>query len=67
MKSDSKIHYRKSIRLKGYDYSEAGGYYVTIVLFGREDLFGEVVNGGMQVNALGKIAQECWGEIPVHF
>jgi putative transposase len=33
----------------------------------RECLFGEVVNGEMRVNALGKIIQECWDEIPVHF
>jgi hypothetical protein len=31
--SDPKIHQRKSIRLKGYDYSQTGGYYVTIVTF----------------------------------
>jgi REP element-mobilizing transposase RayT len=58
---------RHSIRLKGYDYSQAGGYYVTIVTLWRECLFGEVLGGEMRVNALGMIAQECWGEIPVHF
>jgi hypothetical protein len=64
---------RRSIRLKGFDYplrgrcSQAGGYYVTIVTYGRDCLFGEVVSGGMRVDALGMIAQECWGEIPVHF
>jgi REP element-mobilizing transposase RayT len=75
MKSDPKIHpfdgaqgrHRRSIRLKGYDYSQAGGYYVTIVSLWRECLFGEVVDGGMRVNALGKIVQDCWEEIPVHF
>ena len=66
-KFDPKIHHRKSIRLKGYDYSQAGGYYVTIVTLWRECLFGEVVDGGMGINALGKIVQECWDEIPVHF
>ena len=58
---------RQSIRLKGYDYSQAGGFYVTIVTFRRQFLFGEIVNGEMQVNALGRIVQECWGDIPVHF
>ena len=67
MKFDPKIPLRKSIRLKGYDYSQAGDYFVTIVSYGREYLFGEVVGGEMRVNAIGKIVQECWGEIPAHF
>jgi putative transposase len=66
LKFDLKIHHRKSIRLKGYDYSQAGGYFITIVTDGRENLFGEVVGGEIQVNALGRIVQECWDEIPAH-
>jgi len=58
---------RHSIRLKGYDYSQAGAYFVTIVSYGRECLFGEVVEGVMRVNALGRIVQESWDEISVHF
>ena len=58
---------RRSIRLKGYDYSQAGGYYITIVTLWRECLFGDVVDLEMQVNALGRIVQECWDEIPAHF
>jgi hypothetical protein len=65
--SSSEESGRHSIRLKGYDYSQAGGYFVTIVTFGRKCLFGEVVGGGMQVNALGRLVQECWDEIPAHF
>ena len=33
MKFDPKIHHRHSIRLKGYDYSQAGTYFVTIIEF----------------------------------
>ena len=51
---------RKSIRLKGYDYSQAGGYFVTIVTYGRECLFGEVVNGETQINPLGETIKEEW-------
>jgi len=58
---------RHSTRLKGYDYSQAGAYFVTIVSYGRECLFGDVVEGVMRVNALGRIVQESWDEIPVHF
>ena len=64
---DPKKHHRKSIRLPGYDYSQAGGYYVTIVTHQRNCLFGEVVNGEMVLNDFGKIADECWRAIPDHF
>ena len=67
VKFDLEIHHRNSIRLKGYDYSQEGGYYLTIVTYGRQVLFGAVVGGKMRVNAMGKIVQECWGEIPDHF
>jgi putative transposase len=67
MDIDPENRYRRSIRLKGYDYSAAGGYYVTVVSFRRECLFGEVVEGEMRLNALGRIVQECWDEIPSHF
>jgi putative transposase len=51
---------RRPIRLKGYDYSAAGGYFVTIVTFRREYLFGEIVGGEMQLSALGRILREEW-------
>jgi putative transposase len=38
------IHHRRSIRLKGYDYSATGAYFVTICVQGRECLFGEIVD-----------------------
>jgi putative transposase len=60
VKFDPKIHHRHSIRLKGYDYSQAGAYFVTIVAWQRECLFGEVVNGEMQLNELGKIVRDEW-------
>jgi putative transposase len=66
-KFDPQKHHRRSIRLKGYDYSEAGAYYVTIVTYHRDLLFGEIVNEEMILNELGKIADECWRAIPDHF
>ncbi len=60
MKLDSEEHGRHSIRLKGYDYSAVGGYYVTVVTFRRECLFGEVAEGKMRLNAFGRIVQEEW-------
>jgi len=88
------IHHRRSIRLKGYDYSQAGLYFVTICVNNRKCLFGEIVgvqnfepirlpnesvsSDGIQnfeprpryqmiLNDAGKIAGECWLEIPKHF
>ena len=67
VKFDPQKHHRKSIRLQGYDYSQAGAYYVTIVTFHRDCLFGEIVNKEMILSNLGKIADECWRAIPDHF
>jgi putative transposase len=66
-KFDPQKHHRKSIRLQGYDYSQAAAYYVTIVVQGRDCLFGEVVNGEMYINAYSEIVQKWWDEIPIHF
>ncbi len=56
MKFDPKIHHRRSIRLQGYDYSQAGAYFVTIVAWQREMLFGDIVDGEMDLNRHGQIA-----------
>jgi REP element-mobilizing transposase RayT len=53
-------HYRRSTRLKGYDYTQAGAYFVTLCTQGRECLFGAVVAGGMILNELGQIVYEEW-------
>ena len=66
-KYNPEIHHRKSIRLKGYDYSQAGLYFITICCANRECLFGEIKNDEMILNDAGKIANECWLEIPKHF
>ncbi len=66
-KFDPQKHHRKSIRLQGYDYSQAGAYYVTIVTYQRDCLFGEIENEIMILNGFGKIADECWLTIPDHF
>ena len=66
MKFDPEKHHRRSIRLKGYDYiaplggEQAGAYFVTIVAWQREMLFGEIVNGGMVLNELGQIVVDKW-------
>jgi len=56
----TKHHHRRSIRLSGYDYSAEGGYYITIVTQSRVCLFGEVIDGIVQLNKFGKIVWEEW-------
>lgn len=60
MKYDPHKHHRVSIRLKGYDYTLAGAYFITIVAYKREMLFGEIVNGVMRLNRRGEIVREEW-------
>ena len=67
MPYDRNIHHRKSIRLKGYDYSQAGMYFITLSDQDRLCLFGEVVNGEMVLNDAGRVAKACWLNIPEHF
>jgi REP element-mobilizing transposase RayT len=67
MKFDPRIHHRRSIRLKGYDYCQAGGYFVTMVTQGRDMLFGEIVNGEMILNDAGEMIVRWWLELPNKF
>jgi REP element-mobilizing transposase RayT len=67
VKFDPQKHHRRSIRLKGYDYSQAGAYFVTIVTWHREMLFGEVVNGEMVLSGFGIVARQQWEKLPKRF
>lgn len=58
---------RHSIRLPNYDYSQPGAYFVTIVTWHRECLFGEVVDGEMKLNKFGLVAKEQWEKLPKRF
>ena len=61
------VHHRRSIRLKGYDYAQTGAYFITLCTHNRLPLFGEIVNGEMQLNEYGRIAHEQWQQIPARF
>lgn len=58
---------RRSIRLKGYDYSQAGAYFITIVTQDRKHLFGEVINGEMLLNEAGRMILAEWEALPQRF
>lgn len=67
MKYDPEIHHRHSIRLQGYDYSQSGAYFVTIVAQGRVSLFGHIENGEMILNDAGTMIVKWWNELPNKF
>ena len=58
---------RRSIRLQGYDYRKAGAYFITTVTQGRTCLFGDVVDGEMVLNDVGRLVQAAWDELPHHY
>jgi REP element-mobilizing transposase RayT len=67
MNYNPNIHRRKSIRLKNYDYSQAGCYFVTICTQNRWHLFGEIVDDEMVLNDAGVMVNRVWHEIPMHY
>ncbi len=67
MKKDLERYHRRSIRLRGYDYAQAGAYFVTICTRDSECLFGDVVDGEMHPNEFGRLAMDAWSALPDHF
>lgn len=57
------IHHRRSIRLKGYDYSREGLYFVTLCAQHRARLFGNVVSGNMVLNDAGDMEERWYDEL----
>lgn len=60
-------HQRRSLRLPGYDYAQAGAYFVTICTQQRICLFGKIVDGEMQLNEAGKMIHAVWHQLPTRF
>ena len=58
---------RQTIRLRGYNYSLPGIYFVTICTHNREHLFGEITDGEMMINQYGQIINDCWFDLPNHY
>ncbi len=63
----STIHRRRSLRLKGYDYTMAGAYFVTICTQDRACLFGDVVAGAICLNEVGRMVAALWDGIAARF
>jgi putative transposase len=56
-----------SFRLKQYDYTQPGTYFITICTYARICFLGEIKDGKMLLNEYGKTVNTCWLEIPRHF
>ena len=55
MKYDPEVHHRRSIRLKGHDYSRPGAYFVTTFIHGRESIPGTIVDDTLRLSKGGKL------------
>lgn len=64
---ETEVHGRRSIRLKGYDYTQVGAYFVTIAVRGRLALYGEFADGVVRLNDAGEMAREVWLTMPHRF
>jgi REP element-mobilizing transposase RayT len=67
VKYDPAKHHRTSIRLKGYNYTQPGAYFVTLCTHDRECLFGEILNGNMRLSRYGKVVRATWFDLPNHY
>ncbi len=60
------LPHRRSIRLKDYDYSQAAAYFVTVCVYDRAFLFGDVAQGEMLLNDHGRVVEEEWLDVAHH-
>ena len=60
MAYDPERHHRQSIRLRGFDYSSAGAYFMTLCTQNRACLFGDVADGIMVLNSAGQMVDDWW-------
>ncbi|HXQ23506.1 MAG TPA: transposase [Candidatus Acidoferrales bacterium] len=58
---------RRSLRLPGYDYSQAGAYFITACTHNRAMLFGDVIDGVVRLSEMGAIVQQAWDDLPTHY
>ena len=61
------MHHRRSIRLREYNYSQNGYYFVTICTNNFVKYLGQIKNGEMILNNIGEIVKQCWDDLPNHY
>ncbi len=65
VKYNSEKHHREALRLKGYDYTQRGAYYVTICTQRRSCLLGTIKDGEMVLNHAGEMVQKIWNDLSI--
>ena len=60
MMYNSEKQRRRSLRLKGYNYTQEGAYFVTICTHNRKCIFGDIVDGQLRLNEFGRLAETEW-------
>lgn len=61
------VRHRRSIRLKDYDYSQAGAYFVTVCTRNRKCILGDIQNSNVVLNEIGQIVERTWIQLPSYF
>ena len=64
---ESDKHCRRTPRLKGYDYSSDGAYFVTICTYNRECTLGDIINDEMHLKEYGNIVRDEWHNLPKRY
>jgi REP element-mobilizing transposase RayT len=60
-------HHRRSIRLRGYDYTQPGAYFITVCIEGRQCVLGEIAGDKMRLNEAGRMVETTWEAIPTQY
>lgn len=60
-------YFHKNIRLKNFDYSQPGAYFITVCSFQRQNVFGNINSAEMSLNQYGEIVKSAWSQLPQHF
>jgi len=60
-------HGRRSIRLRGYDYTEEGAYFITVCTHERQHLLGRLEGQTVVLSRAGQLVSEVWSELPQHY
>jgi len=67
MRYDPDKHHRRSIRLRDYDYTGAGAYFLTVCTHDKECALGEVEDDEMRLSDWGRVTQRHLEAVPAHF
>ncbi len=65
--SDKEKHHRRSIRLRDFDYSRPGAYFITICIHKGKSILGKILDGKINLSKFGKIVKSTWLDLPKYY